>query len=71
MMRTAGRTTDAGRAWFARLVAAQQTVEEAERARDELARQALDEGLGVRGTAKALGVDKSTVVRRYGGRTAA
>ncbi len=46
---------------------AQRAVEEAERARDEIASQALAHGLGVRGAALALGIDKGTVSRRYNG----
>gem|GEM_PF-4904824 len=34
--------------------------------RDELAREALAAGVGVRGVALALGIDKATVSRRYG-----
>ncbi|MGH2913529.1 MAG: hypothetical protein ACRDMX_00915 [Solirubrobacteraceae bacterium] len=65
MVRTPGHLTPRGREWHARLQAAQAAVERAERARDELAREALEHGLGVRGAALALGVDKGTIMRRY------
>lgn len=48
------------------LPAAQRAVEDAERRRDELVREELEGGVGVRGVAKAFGVDKATVGRRYG-----
>lgn len=66
-MRTPGHKTPQGRRWYAKLVQAQRAVERAESQRDELARQALREGVGVRGVAQSLGVDKGTVSRRYGG----
>ena len=37
--------------------------------RDAHAREALEHGLGRRGVAKALCIDKITAQRRYGGRT--
>lgn len=49
----------------ARLAASQRAVANAERARDDLARHALAAGLGVRAVARALGVNKATVSRRY------
>jgi len=67
MQRPAGYVTAEGRHWFVRLARAQRTVEKAERARDEIAREALAHGLGVRGAALALGIDKGTVSRRYNG----
>lgn len=69
MVRTPGHETHEGRRWYARLVRARCAVERAELARDELARQALDAGVGVRGVALALGVDKGTVSKRYRDRT--
>jgi len=70
MVRTPGHLTPQGSEWHARLAAAQHAVELAERARDVLAHEALEHGLGVRGAALALGVDKGTVMRRYGRRHA-
>ena len=66
MARTSGHVTDRGQLWVAQLEAAQQRVEEAERLRDDLVKDALADGLGVRGVARALGIDKGTVSRRYG-----
>jgi hypothetical protein len=68
MARTAGHATEEGKRWLARLARAQHNVESAERRRDELAREALAHGLGVRGVASALKIDKATVSRRYGGK---
>jgi hypothetical protein len=65
-----GHMTTEGKRWYAKLVQARLAVENAEHARDEMARQALAHGLGVRGAALALGVDKGTVSRRYSGDTA-
>lgn len=67
MQRPPAYMTVEGRRWSAKLARAQRVVEEAERARDEIARQALAHGLGVRGAALALGIDKGTVSRRYNG----
>jgi hypothetical protein len=53
------------RKWIARLQAARLAVDDAERERDELVRQAQAAGLSVRAIASALGVDKGTVSRRY------
>jgi DNA-binding NarL/FixJ family response regulator len=64
-MRAAGHTTPSGRRWCAKLVRAQRVVEHAETRRDEVVQQALREGVGVRGVAQALGVDKATVSRHY------
>lgn len=66
MVRPSGSDTREGRRWLARLARAQRAVEEAERRRDQLAREALAHDLGVRGVAAALGIDKATVSRRYG-----
>lgn len=66
-MRTPGHKTPQGRRWYAKLVQAQRAVDRAESQRDELVRQALREGVGVRGVAQSLGIDKGTVSRRYGG----
>jgi len=65
MPRLPGHLTVEGKRWHAKLARAQRAVDEAERARDEIARQALAHGLGVRGAALALGIDKVTVSRRY------
>jgi hypothetical protein len=51
--------------WMERLETARQRVEDAEHTRDLLVRQALEDGLGVRGVASALRIDKATVSRRY------
>jgi heterodisulfide reductase subunit A-like polyferredoxin len=51
---------------MAQLRRAQRAVAEAERRRDDLAKEALVGGLGVRGIADALEIDKATVSRRYG-----
>ncbi len=63
----AGHRTPEGSDWYAKLERARRTVEQAQERRDELARQALRAGVGVRGVAKALEIDKATVSRRYGG----
>jgi DNA invertase Pin-like site-specific DNA recombinase len=60
-----GHLTAEGKRWYAKLARAQRVVDKAEHARDETARQALAHGLGVRGAALALGIDKTTVSRRY------
>jgi hypothetical protein len=65
MPRPRGDTTPQGQHWLDQLVRAQQRLDEAERERDELVRQALEHGLGVRGVASALRIDKGTVSRRY------
>lgn len=65
MPRPRGETTSHGGDWIDGLVRAQQRVDDAERERDELVRRALRHGLGVRGVARALRIDKSTVSRRY------
>jgi DNA-binding NarL/FixJ family response regulator len=70
MSRPSGHTTARGERWLAELTAAQQAVEAAKRARDQLVHEALRDGLGVRGVAKALQIDKATVSRRYGQGTA-
>jgi hypothetical protein len=66
MQRIAGHLTTTGQRWYTKLSRAQRMVEQAERQRDELAREALVNGVGVRGVALALSVDKATVSRRYG-----
>lgn len=71
MPRSAGHTTEAGRRWSDRLRTAQARVDEATLERDELAVQALDDGLGVRGVAAALGVDVTTAQRRYSAKRSA
>lgn len=43
----------------------QRAVARAEAKRDELARVALREGAGMQAAARAFGVDKGTVSRRY------
>jgi hypothetical protein len=66
MTRLPGHLTSEGQSWFAELARAQREVQDAERRRDELVPQALAHGVGVRGVAKALRIDKATVSRRYG-----
>ena len=66
IMRTAGHKTAEGRRWYSRLIRARRAVELAEGRRDELAREALQAGVGARGVGQALGIDKGTVSRRYG-----
>ncbi|MGO9908397.1 MAG: hypothetical protein ACLP4R_08890 [Solirubrobacteraceae bacterium] len=68
MPRTPGDATEEGQHWIAEIRAAQRAVDHAESARDETVHQALEHGLGIRGVARALGVDKMTAHRRYGGR---
>jgi len=65
MQRLPGHLTAEGKRWYSKLARAQLAVENAERVRDGMARQALAHGLGVRGAALALGIDKGTVSRRY------
>jgi len=65
MARLPGHVTPEGQHWYAELHRAQRAVDEATRRRDDLARQALAHGLGVRGVARALGIDKGTASRRY------
>ena len=67
MQRMPGYVTPDGKRWSAKLRQARQAVEQAESRRDELVRAALADGVGVRGVAIALGIDKGTVSRRYGG----
>jgi hypothetical protein len=57
-------TADRGR-WAARLRRAQRAVQAAEQRRDDAVRHALEHGVGVRGVAAVLGIDKATVSRRY------
>lgn len=66
MVRPSGRDTKEGRRLLARLDRAQRAVHEAERRRDQVAREALAHDVGVRAVAAALGIDKATVSRRYG-----
>jgi DNA invertase Pin-like site-specific DNA recombinase len=70
VVRQSGHATEEGRAWLERLGRAQAAVDAAADERDELVRQALAEGVGVRGVALALGIDKGTVSRHYGKRKA-
>jgi hypothetical protein len=65
LTRSPGYATPEGQRWLTQLSTAQREVEDAERERDELALEALAAGLGVRGVAIALGIDKGTVSRRY------
>jgi hypothetical protein len=67
MPRLSGHATPEGSLWFGELARAQRRVENAELERDALAREALEHGLGIRGVAKALRIDKTTAQRRYGG----
>jgi hypothetical protein len=66
MVRPSGSASAEGRRWVAKLERAQGAVNKAERRRDQLACEALAHGIGVRGVAEALGIDKATVSRRYG-----
>ena len=66
MPRPAGYVTPEGERIFAELQRRQLVVDEAVLARDDYAREALELGLGSRGVAKALGIDKTTAQRRYG-----
>lgn len=68
MPRRPGDATEEGQRWLDEIRAAQRVVKNAEDARDATVREALDHGLGIRGVAKALGVDKMTAQRRYGRR---
>ncbi len=67
MPRTAGHETREGQRWIGKLSRAQHKVDAAEQERDEVVRDALADGLGVRGVAMGLGIDKATVSRRYRG----
>lgn len=58
--------TPQGQQRFAILANAGREVAEAERVRDEAARDALAHGVGMRGVAKALGISTSAAHRRYG-----
>jgi len=60
--------TRRGEQLYAILAHAQREVENAERVRDEAAREALAGGVGMRGVARALGISTSAAHRRYGGR---
>jgi len=64
--RLPGHVTPEGQHWFGELYRRQLAVDAAVRERDVLAHQALEHGLGVRGVAKALRIDKTTAQRRYG-----
>jgi hypothetical protein len=64
--RQPGHATPEGQRWLEQVKRAQSAVEAAERRRDDVVRQALERGLGIRGVAKALGIDKMTAQRRYG-----
>lgn len=66
MVRPSGRDTKEGSRLLAQLERAQRTVDEAERRRDQLVREALARDVGVRAVAAALAIDKATVSRRYG-----
>jgi hypothetical protein len=67
MPRKPGRIIPDGRMWFAEDAAAQEPMRNAEHERDDLIRQSLAHGLGVRGAARALKIDRATVSRRYKG----
>ena len=67
--RLPGHLTPVGKRWFVKIQAVQGLVRDAEEARDRTVHRALDQGLGIRGVAEALGIDKTTAQRRYGGRT--
>jgi transposase-like protein len=67
MPRKPERITPDGRMWFAEDAAAPQRKHNAEHECDDLIRQSLAHGLGVRGAARALKIDKVTVSRRYKG----
>ena len=66
MVRFSGRDTTEGRRLLTRLERAQRAIDAAEARRDDLAREALAHGVGVRAVAAALDLDKATVSRRYG-----
>lgn len=61
--------TRQGQQRYAIVAGAQRQVEDAERVRDEAARDALDHGVGMRAVGRALGLSATAVHRRYGGRT--
>jgi hypothetical protein len=65
MPRKPGRITPDGRMWFAEDAAAQEPMRNAEHECDDLMCQSLARGLGVRGVARALKIDKVTLSRRY------
>lgn len=65
--RLPGHVTPEGQHWYGELYRRQLAVDAAVRERDEFVREALAHGLGIRGVAKALRVDKTTAQRRYGG----
>jgi transposase-like protein len=65
MPRQPGRITPDERMWFAEGAAAPQRMHHAEHECDDPVRQSLADGLGVRGAARALKIDKVTVSRRY------
>jgi hypothetical protein len=64
--RLPGHITPEGQHWFGELYRRQLAVDAAIRGRDDYAREALKHGLGIRGVAKALRIDKTTAQRRYG-----
>ena len=66
MPRLPGHVTPEGQHWFAELHRRHLAVEAAIGERDRFAREALEHGLGIRGVAKALKIDKTTAQRRYG-----
>jgi hypothetical protein len=68
--RLPGHVTPGGQHWFAELYRRQLAVDAAMDERDRFAREALEHGLGIRGVAKALRIDKTTAQRRYGRATA-
>lgn len=65
-MRAPGDTTPEGRRFYAKLLRAQEALERTESRRDQLVRESLDAGMGVRAVARVLKIDKGTVSRRYG-----
>lgn len=69
MPRPPGHTTPEGQRWIAELRRRQRAVDDAVSDRDACARQALEHGLGIRGVANALSIDKTTAQRRYGRQT--
>jgi hypothetical protein len=65
MPRRPSHDSDDGRRMFAALQTAQRRVEQAERKRDDLARDAVRHGLSAHSVAEALKIDPATAWRRY------
>ena len=65
MPRRPSHDSEDGRRLFAALQGAQRRVEQAERRRDDLARDAVQRGLSAHSLAAALNIDPATAWRRY------